>query len=98
MKVGFEGNMILSLIRRLRFEYVRKAYQKHRCRNMHLTLRSEDGDLITCSFFVGETDKGVGLALDVMDEDTFLAQERTVIPTRGRYRLHRVVPILSISL
>jgi len=51
--------------------------------DVHLGFRSKDSHDVRCELLVGETDRRVGLLLDVVDEDVFLAQKRTVIAARN---------------
>ena len=51
--------------------------------DVHLGFRSKDSDDVRCELLVGEADRRVGLLLDVVNEDVFLAQKRTVIAARN---------------
>ena len=71
------------------------TYQQHRCSYLHLTLGTENGDQIRGSFLVRETELRIRLPFDIVDEDTLLAKQRTMILARNGDGLIDVVLVLD---
>ena len=63
---------------------------------MDLALGSEDSDDVGGGLLVRETDLRIGLRLNVVNKDTLLPQEGTVVLARDRNGLINVILILSI--
>lgn len=70
---------------------MRGTYQKHSSRYLDLAFWTIDRDNIGRRLLVWEAHPGIGLGLDIVNEDTLLAQESAMIsPRDGKGLVHEV--------
>ena len=75
-------------------KWTKWTHKKHGRRNLDLRLRPEDGDEVGSGFFVGEANRAVGLRLDVVNEDTLLSEQRTMVSSWDGNRLINIILVL----
>lgn len=72
----------------------RGPYKKHRSRDLHLAFGTIDRYNVRSRLFVGESDSGVGLRFDVVNEDALLPQQCAMITAGNRHSLDDKVLVL----
>ena len=85
------------MLSRVQDEHKQLTHKKHSGRDLHLTFGTEDGDDVRRHFLVWESNFGVCLGLDVMNENTLLAEEGAVVLAGNRDGLINVILILEKS-
>ena len=86
--------MILGDVRSRGDSKRRGTYQKHGRRDLNLAFWSKDGDYIGRSFLVGESNPAVGFVFDIVNKDTFVPEQCTMIPARNNHRFIQIILIL----
>ena len=97
--VRFERNVFLrGYMRTLHNPQDSETYQEHRNSDLDLTLRAKNGDQVRGCFFVRKVDFGISLRLNIVYEDTLLAEESPVILAgNGHYFVNVILILLASS-
>lgn len=64
----------------------RGTYQEHGRCDLNLTFWSKDSDYIGSSFLVGESNPAIGLVFDIVNKDTFVAEQCAMVPAWNNHR------------
>ncbi len=86
--------MILGDVRSRGDNNRRGTYQKHGCRDLNLTFWSKDSDYIGRGFLVRESNPAIGFVFDIVNKDTFVPEQCTMIPAGNNHRFVQIVLIL----